>query len=512
MAKKKNTYIITTFGTDGAVSAALALEKFPKSRILITSANRLHTTLKELEDNTGKTIYICGVGAGEYLSSTIESLLKLRKNANSITWLCGRGYLTPYEAELQNFCNTCFKDFPSNSALAADFFQIAPSKHTTYLLELAEEFIAGSDTIPQEHRWWQDLIRASASRYFKYDDIRSYTDCIRKLAGIKEPTQQDQDEVDNWRENGARTQLIGNSPALKKLRQQISLVGPVEAPVLILGESGSGKELTARLIHESSPRAKGAFIAVNCAVLSTNSDLAHDRLFGHLKGSYTGATSDSIGAFDAAEGGTLFLDEFAELPISVQTQLLRALEENEIVPLGSIQPHRINVRIIAATNGNLPTMVKDGRFRLDLYYRLNVLPLNVPSLRERITDLKSIARSFIHQLSGSGYTLNLEDKDWLAAERYNWPGNIRQFINLLRRCAYLQITLKEAIRQEIDSEPPAHTSGDSGIYFPTKLKEALPECEIRREYMKHVLELAGGSHLKAAHALNISVNTLKRWL
>ena len=512
MAKKKKIYIITTFGTDGAVSAAFALEKFPKSKILTTSANRLHSTLKEIANNTSSTIYICGVGAGEHLSRTVEALEKLRNNSNTVTWLCGRGYMTPYESELQDLCHTCFRSFPSNSALIADFFQIQENNHTNSLLELAEEFINSSDTLPQEHRWWQDLIRASASRYFKYDDIRAYTDCIKKLAGLSEPTQNDQDEVDNWRANGARTQLIGNSPALKKLRRQITLIGPVEAPVLILGESGSGKELAARLIHESSPRAKGAFIAVNCAVLSSSSDLAHDRLFGHIKGSYTGATSDSIGAFDAAEGGTLFLDEFAELPLAVQTQLLRALEENEIAPLGSIKAHRINARIIAATNGDLPMLIKAGKFRLDLYYRLNVLPLQVPSLRERLTDLKSIARSFLHQLSGSGYSLDLDERDWQAAENYNWPGNIRQFINLLRRCAYLQLNLRDAIRQELNSEPPEHTAEGSEIYFPSRLKDALPESEIRRKYMKHILDLAGGSHLKAAHALNISVNTLKRWI
>lgn len=512
MAKNKNIIIITTFGTDGAVSAALALEKFPKAKVVTTSTNRLHTTLKELEKNSGSAIYICGVGAGENFSQTTTALAKLKKNSNNITWLCGRGYMSPYESELKSNCNTFFKEFPSNSALAAKYFQVEINNKNTAMLELANEFISNTEEMPDDHKWWHDLIRASASRYFKYDDTKSYIDCIKKLAGLKDPTQKDQDEVDNWRANGERTQLIGNSSALKKLRKQIALIGPVEAPVLILGESGSGKELAARLVHESSVRAKGPFVAVNCAVLSTSSDLAHDKLFGHVKGSYTGANKDNIGAFEAAEGGTLFLDEFAELPVSAQTQLLRALEENEIVPLGSITPRTVDVRVIAATNGNLPKMIKDGKFRLDLYYRLNVLPLKVPSLRERLEDMKSIARSFIHQLSTTGYTLELTSTDWKAAEEYHWPGNIRQFINLMRRCAYMKITLREAIRQELDEEPPQHTAEGLEAYAPNSLKAALPESEIRRKYMKHVLELADGSHLKAAHTLNISVNTLKRWV
>ncbi len=512
MGKNKNIRIITTFGTDGAVSAALTLLKYPKAKIITTSTNRLHTTLGTLEKNTNDTIYICGVGMGENLPDIISSLTKLKKNSCSVVWFCGRGYMTIYESELNDVCTTCFKEFASNSALTASYLELEEDSRLISLLQLAAEFLNNTEDLSKEHRWWQDLIRASASRYFKYDETKSYTDCIRKLAGIKEPTQKDMDEVENWRTNGERTQLIGNSPALKKLRHQITLVGPVEAPVLILGESGSGKELAARLVHESSERSKGPFIAVNCAVLSTSTDLAHDKLFGHTKGSYTGAISDNIGAFEAAEGGTLFLDEFAELPLAVQTQLLRALEEKEIVPLGSISPRPVNVRVIAATNVSLQEMIKKGSFRLDLYHRLNVLPLRIPSLRERLSDLKSISRSFLHQLGSTGYTLEITESDWQAAENYNWPGNIRQFINLLRRAAYMKITLKEAIEQEIAAEPETSYSDISEIYFPRSLKAALPESEIRKNYMKHVLELAGGSHLKAAHTLNISVNTLKRWL
>ncbi len=512
MSKKKNVIIITTFGTDGAVCAALALRKFSRAKVIVTSTNRLHSSLQTLENLSESFIYICGLGAGEYFSRTLDALNALRNNLNTTIWLCGRGYMDPYASELKNECKTYFKEYPSNSALTAEYFAVDKDKRTASLLELAEEFIQKTDELPTEHRWWQDLIRASASRYFKYDDTKSYIDCILKLAGIKEPTQKDQDEVDNWRANGERTQLIGNSPALKRLRREITQICAAPAPVLIFGESGSGKELAARLVHESSPRAKGPFIAVNCAVLSTSSDLAHDKLFGHVKGAYTGAMGDSIGAFEAAEGGTLFLDEFAELPLSAQTQLLRALEEKEIVPLGSITPRHVDVRVIAATNGNLPALVKAGSFRLDLYHRLNVLPLRVPSLKERTEDMKSIARSFIHQLSSSGYSLNLTESDWQAAQEYDWPGNIRQFINLLKRCAYMQISLKEAIKQELDQEPELDSASGAEVYFPRSLKSALPESDIRRKYMKHVLKLAGGSHLKAAHTLNISVNTLKRWI
>ena len=179
---------------------------------------------------------------------------------------------------------------------------------------------------------------------------------------------------------------------------------------------------------------------------------------------------------------------------------------------GSIKSRRINVRIIAATNGNLPQMIKEGKFRLDLYHRLNVLPLRIPNLSKRKEDMKSIARSYLHQMSNKGYNLTISEDDWQAAENYSWPGNIRQFINLLARCCYLKINLKKAIEQEIAEEPDNKSANAQIIPLPQTLKDAKTDREIRKKYMEHVLNLAEGSYLKAAHTLDISVNTLKRWL
>ncbi len=226
--------------------------------------------------------------------------------------------------------------------------------------------------------------------------------------------------------------LIGSSPALQALREQISQVAASPASVLITGENGSGKEVLARSIHAQSPRAAGPFITVNCAAIP--SELIESELFGHEKGSFTGATSQRIGHFEAANGGTLFLDEIGDMPMAAQAKVLRALENLEITRVGGSDNHPVDIRVLAATNANLAQSVEDKTFRMDLFYRLNVVPLRAPALREHSEDIGEIAAHLLGlQAERTGRRAPAIQEDALAFLRAApWPGNVRQLRNVLQ--------------------------------------------------------------------------------
>lgn len=227
--------------------------------------------------------------------------------------------------------------------------------------------------------------------------------------------------------------LRGESPAMEQLRQTIAKVARSQAPVYIWGESGTGKELTARSIHEESPRAGGPFIPVNCGAIPA--ELMESEFFGHKKGSFTGAHADKEGLFQAAHGGTLFLDEVAELPLPMQVKLLRAIQEKTVRPVGAAAEIKVDVRILSATHKDLARLVEEGKFRHDLYYRINVIELRVPPLRERRSDLVLLANGILQRLGEThGVSPPVLDADAIAAlNQYPFPGNIRELENLLER-------------------------------------------------------------------------------
>jgi DNA-binding NtrC family response regulator len=231
--------------------------------------------------------------------------------------------------------------------------------------------------------------------------------------------------------------IIGSSHLLLNVFDLISQVAPFDTAVLVFGESGTGKEKIAECIHNLSPRKGQALIKVNCATLPAT--LIESELFGHEKGSFTGATDKRIGKFEQANGGTIFLDEIGEMPVDLQVKLLRVLQEKEIEPIGSRSPVKINVRIIAATNKNLEKEVGEGRFRLDLYYRLNVFPIFLPALRERLEDIPVLAEHFmdIYNRKSGKKIFNLSDKLLSGLMTYSWPGNIRELENLIERSVLL---------------------------------------------------------------------------
>jgi len=232
-----------------------------------------------------------------------------------------------------------------------------------------------------------------------------------------------------------QSRLLGNSPAMQKLREMVDKVARSQAPVHISGESGTGKELVARLIHDSGPRADGPFVPVNCGAIP--GELMESEFFGHRKGSFTGAYGDKLGLVQSADGGTLFLDEIADLPLSMQVKLLRVIQEKSVRPVGASAEVPANARILSATHKNLAQMVSAGGFREDLYYRINVIELHVPALRERGDDVVELARHILARLNSN---VVLDGSACSALAGYSFPGNVRELENMLERAVTLCTT------------------------------------------------------------------------
>ena len=260
------------------------------------------------------------------------------------------------------------------------------------------------------------------SKPIELENLRRLVSSALQLEG---DTSRTQDAVDQ--------ELIGSAPTIQVLRQQISKLARSQAPVHIHGESGSGKEVVARLIHNHSPRAAGPFVAVNCGAIPP--ELMESELFGHLKGSFTGASQDKMGLFQAASGGTLFLDEVADLPLAMQVKLLRAIQEKTVRPVGASDEQRTDIRLLSATHKTLATEVEAGRFRQDLFYRINVIDVRVPSLRERLEDLPALTSNILKRIcAADGKEAARLDKSALKAlSDYTFPGNVRELENMLER-------------------------------------------------------------------------------
>jgi len=243
--------------------------------------------------------------------------------------------------------------------------------------------------------------------------------------------------VQKGKDRRMRDILLGDSPVMRDIRSKIQKLARSQAPVYISGESGSGKELVARLIHQQSPKSECAFVAVNCG--SIPHELMESEFFGHKKGSFTGAVSDKKGLFQAADGGTLFLDEIADLPLSLQVKLLRAIQEKKVRPVGGQNEETVNVRILSATHKDLRKMVQNGDFRQDLYYRLNVIELHLPPLRERASDIPQLAEFLLAKLAKNNQISapKLTDSAIRTLQHYSFPGNVRELENILERALAL---------------------------------------------------------------------------
>jgi psp operon transcriptional activator len=309
-------------------------------------------------------------------------------------------------------------------------------------------------------------------------------------------------------------QFIGQSLAFLDAVERASRAAPLNRPVLVIGERGTGKELIAERLHHLSSRWAGPLIIMNCAALPEN--LIEAELFGHIKGAYTGAVNNRVGRFEQAHGGTIFLDEIADLPFDLQSKLLRVLQEKEIQRLGSSETVKVDVRVIAATNANLLTLVQQGRFREDLYYRLNVVPIHMPALRERACDIPLLAAHFAHKICEAE---RMEVKEigteaLAALAAYSWPGNVRQLENVVehavvmsgdRGALYPSDFVLPRSTAEAAASPisvPAGRLPDEGLDF----TEALRQFE--RAILQQALSRAQGNKTLAADMLRLPRTTL----
>ncbi len=312
--------------------------------------------------------------------------------------------------------------------------------------------------------------------------------------------------------------MIGASSAIVKLKNVIRTVASTSSTVLIYGESGTGKELVARALHACSPRASEPFVSVNCGAFPET--LLESELFGYVKGAFTGATQNRRGLFEVASGGTIFLDEISEMSVSMQVKLLRVLQERSLRPVGGTQETAVDVRVIAATNKDLKQMVADNTFREDLYYRVSVIPIQVPPLRERREDIELLANHFLkkYAVAAQKSILRIREESLKALRNQEWPGNVRQLENAIERAVAMETS--EELRIEIESERPltraaaANADGSNNHHdLPaTGMDLERYVADIERSLIASALNQSGGVQTRAAEMLGVSYRSLRHLL
>ena len=485
------TLIITGWGwNDYACAAAVALRHWKEADICGMSTRRLPEYLSEVKHY--QNIVILGVGLSGDPERLRKALEKLTKSGTHVTWISA---LPAPEGILPKNCSNL------DTFVQDDWLPGVTAARYNVPCDDLRPVVEENQRDPAA-RQYQQLLAAAMYAYRNYQDEQSYGEAIRHLAKRDTESSWSDPErqlVEHYRRYGDR-ELVGKSKVMSELRERINIVAPhVHARVMIYGESGTGKETVAQQIHNKSPLRAEPFIAFNCA--SVNPSLLEARFFGHEKGAFTGANQKKIGLFELANGGTLFLDEVGELPLEAQGILLRVLESGRFTRLGGSEEIETHVRLITATNRDLAAMVRDGKFREDLFYRLNVIQLRVPPLREHKDDLEQIA---------DGYWLKqhrrrLEPEQIEALKTYDYPGNVRELRNLLERASVLAESdfskLVAEHRQMVESLQRKHAEN-----IPDELEAAL-RLHVRRVYEKYNRNLS-----KAAEALKASRNTVRKYL
>ncbi|MDQ1558011.1 MAG: two-component system, NtrC family, response regulator PilR [Pyrinomonadaceae bacterium] len=345
---------------------------------------------------------------------------------------------------------------------------------------------------------------------FDVDELKLIVEKALELRQLKQ-------EIQDWRktqsDRGRLDQIIGRSPRMQAVYQMIETVAVVQSTILITGESGTGKELVARAVHNLSQRNDKPFVSINCGAFTET--LLESELFGYVRGAFTGAAANRKGLFEAADKGTIFLDEIGEMSPAMQVKLLRVLQERKVRPVGGHEELTVDARVIAATNRDLPAMVKAGTFREDLFYRVSVIPIELPPLREKREDIRELVNHFAAKYSAqAGRSLTVSEAAMALLERYSWPGNVRELEHTIERAVALERTEQiqpERLPEQITNYSPARVADaldlpDDGLNLTAHLDQ------LEKTYLLEALRRTGGNQTRAAELLQLSVRSLRHLL
>jgi two-component system response regulator PilR (NtrC family) len=352
---------------------------------------------------------------------------------------------------------------------------------------------------------------------FDIEEMKILVSKILEKLALRQENEQLKTEVDalikEQRERGNLGNIIGRSEKMQAVYQMIETVAGVQSTVLVTGESGTGKELVARAIHDLSPRAEKPFVSINCGAFTET--LLESELFGYVKGAFTGANANRKGLFEASHKGTIFLDEIGEMSSAMQVKLLRVLQERKVRPVGAHQEIETDTRVIAATNRDLAQMVKDGAFREDLFYRVSVIPIELPPLRERREDVSQLTDHFVGKFCAqTGRPLSISPKALSLLEAYSWPGNVRELEHTIERAVALERTdsiQPERLPEQVTNYNPARIASafdlpDEGLNITAHLEH------LEKTYVLEALRRTGGNQTRAAELLRLSVRSLRHLL
>ena len=492
------TLILTGWGwKEYAVSAAVALKAAGGDADVSGMSRRRLPEFLESYSAKHKRIIIIGVSLSGDEARLAAALAALKKRNVEVVWISAIDFTPSQKETLAPHLKALVYDSGTLLEAVGAAFGVDVDAFAPYANEGRKKTAAV--------KAWQELVDAAMYFYRNYQDGDSYAKAIRYLASDTSENAWDNDAkriVAHYRRYGGR-ELVGKSAKMRTLVGRINRIASFpDARVLILGESGTGKETVALQIHNKSERKGEPFYAFNCA--SVNPSLLESRFFGHEKGAFTGADKREMGLFELANGGTLFLDEIGELPLEAQGLLLRVLEGGRFMRMAGREEISVDVRLITATNRNLPKRVREGKFREDLYQRLNVVQLRIPSLREHKEDIRDIADGWWLQHNKA----HLEEEQIAALMEYDYPGNVRELLNLLERATVLGEEDFTALVNE-------HKEMNAGLTdnAASELASAPEEMDAAmRLHVRRIFDKYGQNLSKTAEALKVARNTVRRYL